>query len=89
MGAHSARRPAPTGVVYNAFDRAVLTSATEFLNLPQTGATAINAVTLDGFNAAGALVARQVPLALADPAPPPGTNNWEGSSPTTMEHDAL
>jgi hypothetical protein len=83
VGAHAARRPAPTGVVYNALDRAVLTSATEFLNLPQTGATAINAVTLDGFNAAGALVARQVPLALADPAPPPGADNWEGSPLTT------
>jgi phage tail sheath protein FI len=83
VGAHSARRPAPTGVVYNAYDRALLTSATEFLNLPQTGATATASVTLDGFNASGALVARLVNLALADPAPPAGANNWQGSPLTT------
>jgi phage tail sheath protein FI len=80
VGAHSLRRPAPTGVVYNAYDRAVLTSATEFLNVPQTGGTAVNSVTLDAFNASGALVAQSVPLALADPSPPPGANNWQGTT---------
>jgi uncharacterized protein len=79
VGSQSARRPAPTGVVYNTYDRAVLTAATEFLNLPQTGGTAITSVTLDGPDASGALVARQVPLSLADAAPPAGAHNWEGS----------
>jgi Bacteriophage tail sheath protein len=80
VGAHSASRPAPTGVVYNAYDRALLASAAEFLNLPQTGGTGIASVTLDGFNASGALAAQVVTLALADPAPPAGARNWMGTS---------
>ena len=75
----SVRRPAPTGVVYNAYERASLATASEFLNLPQTGGTAVNAMTLDAFDAAGNLVPQVVPLALADAAPPAGAANWQGS----------
>ena len=83
VSSYSVRRPAPTGVVYNAYERAALATASEFLNLPQTGGTAINAMTLDAFDAAGNLVPQAVPLALADPAPPAGAANWQGSPLTT------
>ncbi len=73
------RRPAPTGVVYNAYERAAVATASAFLNLPQTGATAISSMTLDGFDTSGNLVSSLVPLALADPAPPAGAANWQGS----------
>jgi phage tail sheath protein FI len=78
VGAHAQRRPAPTGVIYNAYDRTLLNSATEFLNLPQTGATAIASITLDGFDSTGALAPQTVPLALADAAP--ADRNWQGTS---------
>jgi uncharacterized protein len=78
VGACAARRPAPTAVSYKAYDEPLLGGATAFLNLAQT---AITSVTLDGFNASGALTPVTVPLALVD-APPPaaGTPNWAGTS---------
>lgn len=79
VGAHSLRRPAPTGVVYNAYDRTLLDSPAEFLNLPQVGGSAVASVTLDAFNASGTLVPQVVPIALADPAPPAGARNWTGT----------
>ncbi|WP_266182090.1 phage tail sheath family protein [Dyella humicola] len=81
ISAYSARRPAPTGVVYKAYDQATLGSASAFLNLPQTGATAVNSVTLDAFDGSGNLVSQAVPLALADS--PAANNNWQGSLLTT------
>jgi uncharacterized protein len=80
VGAHAARRPAPTGVSYQAYDQPLLGSATAFLNLPQNGAAAIASVTLDGLDASGALQAVNVPLALGDTPPPAaGTPNWSGT----------
>ena len=80
VGAYAARRPAPTCISHQAFDQPLLASATSFLNLRQNGAAAITSVTLDGYNAAGTLVATAVPLALSDsPAPPPTTPNWAGT----------
>lgn len=81
ISAYSVRRPLPTGVVYMAYDQATLADPNAFVNLPQTGGTAVNSVTLDAFDASGNLVLQPVPLTLADS--PVANHNWQGSSLTT------
>jgi Bacteriophage tail sheath protein len=85
VGSRAAARPAPTGVTYQAYDLPRFPQATEFVNLPQTGATSITSVTLDAFDATGALVAKTVgPFSLADtPAPPVGTPMWDSAASPT------
>jgi phage tail sheath protein FI len=75
VGAFADRRPAPTGVSYKAYD-VPLNTATALLNLDQAGGTAVTSVTLDAFDATGALVTQPVPLNLADA--PALAHNWQG-----------